>query len=1792
MPLLSEVQKANLLQSRGLNPSEWDVDESSYTPIPKEPTLDQPSVAPTTIGPEKFPTTPEGSSFGAFAKSFAQAAPSSIAGGLGAGGGLALGTALAPETGGLSFLIPLLSTLVGGFGASAITRKAQESIEPESMQQDIAQAAAQHPIASKLGAISTIPLGGFNPSPSNLIRAGGGVAKLLTGAPMAENEISNLVNVGAGAGIGAGSDVVNQIGSGQPFDIKSLIESGALGALFNKPNPIGGLLGFHQPNIPTINDQLQGGLVRQPTDITTPQNAPITTTPIGPPTGFSPLDLINRATSSGIFTGPKERFVPTKSAEESAMDIARAKYEGQQPIPRQTAFEQSQLGEGEQLSDYQQKQLIRSKDEAIARQMQAEQDLLEQRNAKAELDRQEAAQLQSENAARALDLQQNLGPKFAQEKTVAPLATTELGKEIMPDYTGVIEHENLQAQKESAADLEARRLEGYVDKYQQESETPIKTKLQSDLLAQRERLPLSPTKQWFDTLKKWATVKRGITVDDTGTPIDASTGNPVAGQTRIKEGALPEIKLNLSDVGPQAGADTFMHEMGHALRNVMEQGGRGKDLSYWNKFDKIVSESPDYQTWKAQRDNAGLASTPEEYQMTNAGYQFLKSHLNVEGETPLKKWFNDFKSYLKTRFSKHATEEDFQRLLDYRLSQEAKSLPDYLGGLHSQNVPNSTVSTRMSDDSELSAKQKDITRYNELTDNARNAFRSGKEVPQDILQEIEDIKNRNGGFPPTTKQSESSELTSPKHESVRQFIDIAKTKTDDASIKPEDADELYKILLTRVDWSSMPKVKAELASPKFDSLDPDHWKKVEEEYNKAINQPSTVESSAIFANKAYNESLNKSSNVPAKPTKEKGQNVYGEKVIKPKERTVESTYKEIPKPQQDVIPPEMLTKEKASSDAEWNEVDNTKTPKTLAKQLRDKYEQALKYRNQLRDEGFSPNSVEVQMADRRLNGLELKYKVLIDRRGIAEPPIQGLENPEEYQSEYSLLPIVKPEIQPIKDLKTPEGDSVSKAIERFFPAKDIIYGKGMAPIIRAASKLSRKDLETVRQVLVKENDTKTDQSGTLTSKQLNLYDAIRQSLLQKQQDQIAANQPVTVYGRGTPTKRLPQIDPFYFPNRIDPKVAETFTDPKLRAKRDAYERDFLAHQTRHGISPIEAQAKWDSIISSYDETPKDYLTKFGANREMQGVGLPESMMRKGNLLGDLSAYYNRVSSDRAFHDTIESKPDVAAALNIQKDPWGNPIPKNPNEISGMKQVSNIMDRIGGEPFDADESKLKLANRIASSLMLGPLTNAHIMGSSIANVLNHVKPTEVPGAYTYAITHMNTSIEHILDTGYHRKDLSSWRDIISGANTSIDKMSALATKISNISGREITNKYTKGFLQGIGEFIIPIRAHEANLGNEQAINVMKQVDPEWISGKTYTPDEIIPIASNFASLVHGAHDARTLPGWMLKDTAIQPFFSLMSWNIAQTNQWMRHVFTPATKGNFTPLIMSTLGATLGGYVIKEAREKLSDKKSPIPSLADIAASSRGYEGNIPNVAYNLMAMSSYVGYAGIVSVAAKAVMDMAHKNIPQGAAFPLDELISNPVNRISQAVSAMMNDDNPSIDSYVKVGSRLAFDLARENIQLGRIATSWLANTGVTGESEQYSKQLNTKESDLRRFKMVEGLPYEAQTGLVGNPYMDMQMKQFKRTSDISEAVSQLPDLISAAVNKAGGNPEVLRSELEKLKKNNYQTMPDPDQMPLAFLRYMTFLSKTKGPDEASNRLLDYFQKREINKVKGELVPSI
>jgi hypothetical protein len=331
--------------------------------------------------------------------------------------------------------------------------------------------------------------------------------------------------------------------------------------------------------------------------------------------------------------------------------------------------------------------------------------------------------------------------------------------------------------------------------------------------------------------------------------------------------------------------------------------------------------------------------------------------------------------------------------------------------------------------------------------------------------------------------------------------------------------------------------------------------------------------------------------------------------------------------------------------------------------------------------------------------------------------------------------------------------------------------------------------------------------------------------------------------------------------------------------------------------------------------------------------------------------------------------------------------------------------------------------------------------------------------------------------------------------------------------------------------------------------------------------------------------------MNKETILKPFFSLMSWSTAQTNQWMKHVFEPATKGNIQPLLLSTLGAVLGGYAIQQLRQAVSDKKTNIPSLTEIAQSKRGLSGNIPLLAYNFMQMASYTGFAGLGSTAAKDIFDVIHKNAPQGAAFPADEALSSITKTATDALQAWS--ENPSWENFHMVGTKAVTDLMRENFQLARIASNWAADYGLGPESLQYQKKLSDKEQQLRRWRMVEGQPYEPEGVASGaNVLRNLQMKQFKQTSNLQEAAGLRPELIALARQRAQGNPELFRQQLEALRQNSYQTMPSPERMPLQAHQYLQYIAKTQGPAAAQAMLMDYMRRNAINKAKESMIPSI
>ena len=758
------------------------------------------------------------------------------------------------------------------------------------------------------------------------------------------------------------------------------------------------------------------------------------------------------------------------------------------------------------------------------------------------------------------------------------------------------------------------------------------------------------------------------------------------------------------------------------------------------------------------------------------------------------------------------------------------------------------------------------------------------------------------------------------------------------------------------------------------------------------------------------------------------------------------------------------------------------------------------------------------------------------------------------------------------------GENVSKGLHQYYIDKNNLFGKDIYRIAEHSDKTSVRDKRAILEVLYEEDATGIDQSGRLTATQRPMYDAIRQSLVDNQNVKIASGREVTgIDFNGKAYSRPAIVNPTYAPSFLRPDVMEALmekTGDYLKYKqilRDYWIDQGMNHP-KYPLSRAEAERGADirlakiMHVNSYNATQG---TKFGANRRVEGFGLPPEL-RETNLDKMLYRYFDRSAADHSWWKNMESDPTVVKEL--QDD-----------VVHGA--FREIIGQIQAEPYSKMNRLAKAWNRLATSLMLGPLTNIHIAGSTAVNPMQYLKASEVIPSYVAAMKNLKQARQNSIKNGYARGDNNGLNEILESGSTFVQRLSSLSDLVGKVSGREWTDKFSKTMAQAVAEEIIPRRLIDARAGNVDAQRILKQADPHWTAAKTYSPEEMTQMASVLAGFIHGAHDARTLPAFMNKDSAIRPFFGLMGWSVAQTNQWYKHVWTPAKSGNIEPLILSALGAVVGGAVIQEMRHKLSNKKAPIPTVMEIMDSKKKDPGLL---AYNFMQMASYTGFAGLGATAMKDMFDMAYKNIPQGTAFPLEEVTFGSAKIISNAISAW--DQTPDSSSFFKIFPQMMVDLVKNNVQSARIAHNWAIDSGALGKDPKKRFDTSANTMELRKFKMMEGLPYDSQAVPSYNPYMNMDTKAFKRTDDPREAAKMLPELINKMRDRANGNYEEFQQSLQGLKGNSYQTMPSPEREPRQFNQYYQHLIKTKGFQEANKIRADYMRQNAINRMKSSMVP--
>lgn len=797
------------------------------------------------------------------------------------------------------------------------------------------------------------------------------------------------------------------------------------------------------------------------------------------------------------------------------------------------------------------------------------------------------------------------------------------------------------------------------------------------------------------------------------------------------------------------------------------------------------------------------------------------------------------------------------------------------------------------------------------------------------------------------------------------------------------------------------------------------------------------------------------------------------------------------------------------------------------------------------------------------------------------------EQEKEHELEHKTAIGFRPEADKILIKEGPRAQPFIDAAGKQIDEAKENYARYRTSYDDATKGLTDEEKQHIEDVGHKENADKAFQNDELTPKEKAAYNKIKETLKGITNERNIANQPVKDFdSKGNPIFRKAGVDPYYWPNQADPNKIEMLRDG-LKGGNELKQK-WMDFEKKNGATDEEAKARIDAVVNAYGGKPGlSNLAHFHGLDVAQGHGLPYEMMRPG-MDRNLDRYFRRVANARSYHDNIESNPKVAPLLGITSDPWGKSFNSKEAPLSSP-EARDVFTRMKGEDYHADEAKIKPYINVANALALGVPTNMHIAVSSVANAQAYLHPDELVSANVHALGRFSQSIQDAVSTGSIQPKRQMFHDILDAHSTQQERLRSLADGISRLNGRGVTDYVTKSITQGIGDYLVRARIPMAKKGDVDAIRLMRSFDPEWSATKQYGENDIKKAASAFTGMLHGNHDFRTLPSWMLKDTILQPFMSLASWNIAQTNQFMKHVWTPATRGNYTPLIMSTLGAGIGGYILKQGREALSAKKSPIPSLGELVNSPGGLDNHIPLAAYNLMAMGSYSGFAGILSTGARSLFDIAYKNPRQSAMFPLDEIVSSSGKTMMDSISALMN-SSPS--EYGKIASKATADLFRENVQSARIAISWADEMGYTGEERHQKKTLNMEEGDLRRWKMINNLPYEDQGSIdESNPYFNLSRKSFQHDTDVQEASQQLPDLIQQAMQQSGGNIEVLRNRLKALKDSSYPSMPSMENTPIQFWHYVKFLNDTQGPQVASQRVAEYMKMNAINKMKASMVPS-
>lgn len=641
----------------------------------------------------------------------------------------------------------------------------------------------------------------------------------------------------------------------------------------------------------------------------------------------------------------------------------------------------------------------------------------------------------------------------------------------------------------------------------------------------------------------------------------------------------------------------------------------------------------------------------------------------------------------------------------------------------------------------------------------------------------------------------------------------------------------------------------------------------------------------------------------------------------------------------------------------------------------------------------------------------------------------------------------------------------------------------------------------------------------------------------------------------------------YLAHVLSREAAQEIAEHPNSEKSKAYKRDFIEYQLANSKTPNEAEAikQWQILRGGLSKETHNIAEKFGPIDKSAGVGLPRSMREK-SLLDRMSRFNRRYARRIAYHEAVELNGDAEQALF--------------NPESGLEsnaEVKDVLEDIFGVR-ERDEAVRQAALGVVRAGMLGPLTGAKDFVSNFTLGLQHQDLGQLIPSVQFALKNAKDNYARAVGTGVARYNISGLEMGEGGITQSINFLHRLRDVMNTVQGRQALEMATRTIAFGQGKYLAVDAFH--SLANArmtpQKLKFLKDFAPDYKSYKGKMPDEktLDLIAARYVESVQGTYDYRGLPSIAMKGS-LTPYLALARWNIEKFNNFTKNVVEPARQGQWTPLLNSTIGMLAGGAAVTALVEAATGRKDRMPKVAEIKEALPEEQAQM--IAYKLAGLASMSGYAGALGDVIKSVMDKMHGNRPQTWSNPLIEAGVTGWNTAYDMVEAIQNGDVPAFTDAMNA-------ILEDYFQSYRIAVAQLS------PEKQKELQARNESRDLRVYKSGRGLPTSKYTRERANPFMNPEVRRFKETEDVAEAMRLGRKLTSEAVAEAEGDPARLRSGLTRLKINSLATMPSPERDPRLFRDYTDYLGRTQGEDVAAERRARFLKKRAFNSAKASMIP--